>query len=103
MPRSRVSSDMQRKVQLLTDVSSAEYAQSQVVKALGNLKKFSSDDEIAAEANVSAQRSRVAIGWLAFNGLLEKSPPGTGKLWRLSAEGLVLLKGIIAAERFERG
>jgi hypothetical protein len=88
---------------MLTEVSSAAYAEAQVVKALGALKKFSSVDEIALEASVPPKRVRGATDWLATNGFLEQSAPGTGKLWRLSTQGLDVLKGILAADRKLRG
>jgi len=85
-------------VTMLTEVSSTAYAEAQVVKALGALKKFSSLDEIVLEASVSEERLQGAMDWLATSGFLEQSAPGTGNLWRLSARGLDVLEGIIAAE-----
>jgi hypothetical protein len=91
--RSRFKTDsLDRRVQTLTDVSSAAYAELQIIKVLGNLKKFSSEDEIAVEAHLPEARVHAAIGWLLSSGMLESSAPGAVRLWRLSAEGLDFLK-----------
>jgi hypothetical protein len=102
MARSALSTDTPDFRVALSDVSSAAYAETQVVKALGRLKRFSSHVEISGEAQLSERRAQFAIGRLAANRVLEASPPGTGKLWRLSAEGLDMLKRINAAERILR-
>ena len=95
MPRSRANtSALKPRITGLLDVSSTVYAENQVLKALGTLKKFSSEDEIAREASLSASRVQSAIDWLAANRFLELSVQSTAVLWRLSDEGLDLLKGI---------
>jgi len=104
MPRLRVDTrPHDTGVTILTEVSSAAYAEAQVMRALGALKKFSSVGEIALEASLSPKRLRGAMDWLATNGFLEQSLPGTGKLWRLSTRGLDVLKGILAAQRQQPG